>query len=161
MVVGLPDAAEVAGDRRRAVEVDVGAVGALGVERLDDAGADDLHGRRHRRQVAVGLLLLHLADADPASRHQRAIGDRAARRGDDPREVLERADLEGHGHVVAEGHRVGPVAEDAAPVVGDAHEGAAVALLGEPLEVGEVVRLGRPDPLQQGRQRGPPPGPGG
>ena len=158
MVVGLPDPAEVAGDRRRAVEVDVRAVRALGVERLDDARADDLHRRRHRRQVAVRLLLLHLADPDPASRHERPIGDRAPGRGDDPGEVLEGADLEGHGHVVAEGHRVGPVAQHAAPVVGDAHEGVPVALLRQPLEIGEVVRPGLPHPVQQRGQRARLPG---
>ncbi len=70
IVVGLPDAAEVAGDRLRPAQVDVGAVGALGVQRLHVAGADDLHGSRHGQDVAVvGLLLLHLADADKATGH--------------------------------------------------------------------------------------------
>ena len=47
---------------------------------------------------------------------------------------------------------VRPLAEHAAPVVGDADEGAPVALLGEPLEVGEVLGAGRRDSLEQGGQ---------
>ena len=133
--------------------MDVGAVGALGVERLHDAGADDLHRGGHRRQVAVGLLLLHLAHPDPAPRHQRLVRHRPAGRGDHPREVLERADLEGHGHVVTEGHRVGTVAQHAPAEVGHAHEDAALALLLEPLQVAEVVRPGLPDAVQQRGQR--------
>jgi hypothetical protein len=157
VVVRLPHAAEVAGDRRRSVEMDVGSVRALGVERLDHAGADDRHGRGHRGQVAVRLLLLHLANADPAAGHQRPIGGRPASRGDHPREVVERADLEGHGHVVAEDHRLGPVSEDAPPEVRHADEGAAIALLGEPLEIGEVPRVAGSHPVQQRGQlaRGP------
>ena len=46
-------------------------------------------------------------------------------------------------------------------IVGDAHEGAAVALLGEPFQVGKVARLDRPNALEQGRQLRPPPAPGG
>ena len=53
MVVGLADAAEVAGDRRRAAQVDVGAVGALGVQRLDVGRAHDLHRRRERQHIAA------------------------------------------------------------------------------------------------------------
>ena len=37
VLVGLTDAAEVAGDRFRTAQVDVRAVGALGVEGLDDS----------------------------------------------------------------------------------------------------------------------------
>ena len=70
IVVGLPNAAKVAGDGLWPTQVDVGAVGALGVQRLHVAGTEDLHGRGHRQDVAlVGLLLLHLADTDKAAGH--------------------------------------------------------------------------------------------
>ena len=129
--------------------MDVGAVGAFCVERLDHAGADDRHRRRHRGQVAVGLLLPHLADSNPSARHQRPLGDGATGRGDDPWEVLKGADLESHAQLVAEGHGIGAVAQDGAPVVGDAHEGAAIALLRQPLEIGEVLRVRRPNPIKK------------
>ena len=153
VVVGLPHAAEVAGDRRGAVEVDVGAVGALGVEGLDHAGADDLHRRVDGREVAVGLLLGHLADADPAAGHQRALVDRPAGGGRHPREVLEGADLEGHRDVVPEAHPVGARTQDAAPVVRHGYERALVAPRLEPFEVGEVLRVCRAHPVEQRGQR--------
>src|SRR5450759_853285 len=152
VVVGLAAPAEIAGDRGRADEVDVRAVGALRVQRLHVAGADDVHGRRDRRQVAVGLLLLHPADLDPAGRHERTLRDRLPRGRDDPREILERAHLQRHRHVVAEGRGVRPVAQDAPAKVGDADERPTVALCGEPVQVGEILGVGGPDALQQGRQ---------
>jgi hypothetical protein len=115
------------------------------------AGADDVHGRRDRRQVAVGLLFLHPADLDPAGRHERALRDRLPRGRDDPREILERAHLQRHRHVVSEGHGVHPCAENAAAIVGHDDEGVAVALLGEPVQVGQVFRMGGPHAFQQGR----------
>ncbi len=55
VVVGLADAAKVAGDGRRAAQVDVRAVGAFGVQRFHIAGADDLHGGGDGGQVAIRL----------------------------------------------------------------------------------------------------------
>ncbi len=51
------------------------------------------------------------------------------------------------------GHPVGPVAEDAAPEVGDRDERTGVALLGEPLEVGEVLGMGLAHALEESGQR--------
>jgi hypothetical protein len=45
------------------------------------------------------------------------------------------ADLQNDGPVVVEGHRVGPVAQHAAPEVGDGDERALIALLDEPFQV--------------------------
>ncbi len=137
MLVGLPHPAKVAGDRRRAAQVDVGTVGALGVQRLDVAGADDVHRGGEGRQVAVGLLLLHLAHADEASRHQRPLGDSARSRLDHPREVLARAHFQRDGEIVGKSHRVGLRAEHLAPVIGDADEGVLVALRLQPFEIGQ------------------------
>ena len=69
VVVGLADAAEVAGDGVGAAQVHVGAVDALGVQGLDVAGADDLHGRGHGEHVLARRRLLgHVAHADVAAR---------------------------------------------------------------------------------------------
>jgi len=61
------------------------------------------------------------------------------------REVVQRADFQRHGHVVRELERVGAGAQDpAADKSGHAHECPAVALLGQPLEVGQVLRVRSP-----------------
>ena len=115
VVVGLADAAEVAGDRLGAAEVEVGAVGALGVERLDVAGADDLHRRGDGEDVLAGARLLgHVAHADVAARHELTLADGLPGLGDEPGEVLQGADLQGDGVLLVDVLPVGRVAEDAA-----------------------------------------------
>ncbi len=49
VIIGLPNAAEVAGDRCGSVEMNVRSIGAFGVERLHITRADDLHGGSNRR----------------------------------------------------------------------------------------------------------------
>ena len=106
VVVGLADAAEVAGDGVRAAEVDVAAVDAARVQRLDVRGAEDLHGGGDGEDVAAGRALLgHVAHADVAAGHELAAVDGALRLGDQPGEVLQGADLEGDGVGLVEAPR--------------------------------------------------------
>src|SRR5665647_2373582 len=138
VVVGLTDAAEVAGDGVRAAQVDVGAVDATRVESLDVRGADDLHRGRHGEDVLARRGLLgDVAHADVAAGHKLALLDRQTSLVDEPGEVLEGADLESHGARLVEGHGVGRGADDAAPVLRQRHEGVGVALLGEPRDAGQ------------------------
>ncbi len=148
-MVGLPDAAKIAGDSSRTTQVDIRAVGALGVEGIHVAGADDLHGSGDGRQVAVGFLFLHLADLDEAPRHQHPFCDRAFGDLDDPGEILAGADLQGDGEIIGEAHRVSPVSHNFPAEGGDADERLAVALLLEPAQILQVFRVGSPDFFQQ------------
>ncbi len=141
MVIGLADAAEVAGDRLRTAEVAVRAIDALGVQRLHVRRADDLHGRGHGEDVfARRRLLGDVAHADIAAGHQLATLDGLLGLADQPGEVLQGTDLEGNGVVVVEGHAVCGVAEDAPPILRQRDEGAGVALLSEPPQTAEEGR---------------------
>ncbi len=104
VIIRLADATEVAGDGLRAAQMDVRTVRSLGVERLDKARPDDLHGGDKGGEVAIRFLLLHFAHTDESSRHQGALGDGALGGGNHPREILRRADLERHGKVILEPH---------------------------------------------------------
>ncbi len=136
MLVWLADPAEIAGDRFGTAEMDVRAVGAARVQGFDDAGADDQHPGGKGRQVAVGLLLFHLAHADEPAGHERLVGDGLAGTGDQPREVLRRAHFQRHRRRFVEALPAGAVAEHLAAIVGDRNEGAAVAFLLQPGQIG-------------------------
>ena len=141
VVVGLADAAEVAGDRVGAAQVHVAAVCAAGVERLDVSGAEDLHGGGDGDDIAAGHALLgHVAHPDIAAGHELSLRDRALGLGDEPGEVLERADLEGDRVGLVEPHGVGRRAEDAVSILWQRDEGPGVTLLGEPLKAGQEGR---------------------
>ena len=138
-MVGLADAAEIAGDGLGSAQVDVGAVGTLGVEGLHVARADDLHGRRHRHDVSVvGLLLDHFAYPDESARHQLALLNAVFGLGDQPGEILQRADLKRHGILLIQ-HRRRPLGLP--DVVRHGDEGLLVPLFDEPREVLDVGRL--------------------
>jgi len=135
VAVRLADAAEVAGDGPRSAEVDVGAVDALGVQRLDAGRAQYLdRGADCGKVAAVGFLLFHLAHADEASGENLPLFHSLPDFGEQPREVLERADLErrGLGEVVVP-H--GALGVDAGAVVGEGDELPLVAERGQPFEV--------------------------
>ena len=88
-------------------------------------------------------LLGHVALADEAPGHELALLDGLPGLGDQPGEELQGADLEGDARcaVVERARRSSAAgAEDAAPVLGQRDEGPGVALLGEPLDAGEVRR---------------------
>ena len=145
VAVRLADTAEVAGDGPRSAEVDVGAVDALGVQRLDAGRAQYLdRGADCGEVAAVGLLLFHLAHADEAARENLPLFHRLPDFGEQPREVLERADLErrGLGKVVVP-H--GALGVDAGAVVGEGDELPLVAERGQPFE---VLHEGGVHPLQ-------------
>ena len=152
VLVGLPHPAEVTGDRLRAAQVDIGAVGAFGVQRLHVARADDVHRGGEGRQVAVGLLFLHLAHADEAPRHQRPLGNSARGGLDHPREILARTHFQRDGEIVGERHCIRLHAEDFAPVIGDADESMFVALRMQPFEIGQIFGPDGFDTLEQDRE---------
>ncbi len=89
IMVRLADAAKIAGDSRRTTKVDIRAIGAFGIQRLDVAGADDLHGCRDGRQIAIQLLLFHFPNLDKPPGHQAPVGDGAFGSFDQPGEVLQ------------------------------------------------------------------------
>ena len=133
--VGLAHAAKVAGNGGRAAQVHVGAVGALGVQGLHVAGANDLHGGDEGRQVAVLLLLLHLAHADEPAGNQRLLGDGPLDRRHQPGEILRRAHFQRHRAVVLKGHAVGLRPQHLAPVIGHGDKNTVVPLLRQPVQV--------------------------
>ncbi len=108
-MVRLTDTAKIAGDRCRTIQVDIRAIRAFGIERLDIAGADDLHGSRDGRQIAIQLLLFHFADFDPATGHQAPLGDCTFGSIDHPREVLQGTDFQCDRIIIGEFHLVCPV----------------------------------------------------
>ena len=142
MIVGLTDAAKVAGNRRGAAEMDIRAIGALGLQRLDVGRADDLHGRSERQHVpAVGLRLAHLAHANDAAGHQLPVGDGLLCLRHQPGEVLRGADFQRDGEVILKSHRVGPGAEHAPAILGLGDERAGIALGDQPFNVVQVLAI--------------------
>ncbi len=113
--------------------MNVRPVGAPGVQRLDVAGADDLHRGGESGKIAILLLLLHLADANESPGNEIVLLDGALGGLDDPGEVLAGAELECDREVIGKLHPLRLVAQHPAPVVCLTDESLLIALFDEPI----------------------------
>ena len=149
IIIRLPHTAEVAGDGLRSAQVQIRAVRALGIQGFDIAGADDLHGSSDRRQVAILLLLFHLAHTDITTRHELALLNGAFSNHTQPGEILKRTDLQGDGEIVCKADLIRFLPQHRAAVIFDADECAALGLRLKPFQIRQVFRFDSPDALQQ------------
>ena len=135
VIVGLTDTTEIAGNGFRPAKMNVAAVGPPGVQGLHVGGSQNTHAKSGGQDVAVVLPLFgHVSDPDVARQHQLPVFDGLPGLADEPREILQGADLEGHGifHI-----NVGPLAIQ---IVSHSYESTGITLSGKPLKIGHVGR---------------------